>query len=60
MRRAVLGLAEMMNFPGVISGTTPSSRSSCSRAEHRRVAPGVLGKALQAYAAAGIRPTTRC
>jgi adenine deaminase len=55
-RRRVLGLAEMMNFPGVIEG---------SRAELEKLAlegalhvdghaPGVLGRQLQAYAAAGI------
>ena len=55
-RNRVLGLAEMMNFPGVIAGVPPSSRSSLSRAPTQpRPSPGVLGKGLQAYAAAGIR-----
>jgi adenine deaminase len=55
-RRRVLGLAEMMNFPGVISG----AESELAKLELRGAthvdghAPGVLGKALQAYAAAGI------
>src|SRR6478735_7579895 len=43
-RRRVRGLAEMMHFPGVVSGD-----------EHvDGHAPGVLGKQLNAYAAAGI------
>jgi len=56
-RKRVLGLAEMMNFPGVIHGDE-------SELEKVRLAgtvhidghaPGVLGKALNAYASAGIR-----
>jgi adenine deaminase len=56
-RRRVLGLAEMMNFPGVIAGD-PSEleKLGLEGAEHvDGHAPGVLGKPLQAYAAAGIR-----
>lgn len=55
-RRRVLGLAEMMNFPGVISGDgTELAKLGLDRAEHvDGHAPGVLGKDLQAYAAAGI------
>jgi adenine deaminase len=54
-RRRVIGLAEMMNFPGVISGA-PSELAKLALAEHvDGHAPGVLGRALQAYAAAGIR-----
>ncbi len=55
-RRRVLGLAEMMNYPGVIAGA-PSEleklllEGACHVDGH---APGVLGKQLQAYAAAGI------
>jgi adenine deaminase len=55
-RRRVLGLAEMMNFPGVISGS-PSEleKLRLEGAEHvDGHAPGVLGGQLQAYAAAGI------
>ncbi len=54
-RHRVLGLAEMMNFPGVISG---SEHELAKLALARHVdghAPGVLGKQLNAYAAAGIR-----
>ena len=58
MRRSrVLGLAEMMNFPGVIAGDAAElEKLALEGAEHvDGHAPGVLGKALQAYAAAGIR-----
>jgi adenine deaminase len=56
-RKRVLGLAEMMNFPGVIAGDTGElAKLGLEGAEHvDGHAPGVLGKALQAYAAAGIR-----
>jgi adenine deaminase len=56
-RRRVLGLAEMMNFPGVIGGDPAElSKLSLDGATHvDGHAPGVLGKALNAYAAAGIR-----
>jgi adenine deaminase len=56
-RRRMLGLAEMMNFPGVISGS-PDELAKLGLEGARHVdghAPGVLGKHLQAYAAAGIR-----
>jgi adenine deaminase len=54
-RSHVLGLAEMMNFPGVIAG---SERELAKLALARHVdghAPGLHGKPLNAYAAAGIR-----
>src|ERR671923_1364465 len=56
-RRRVLGLAEMMNFPGVISGDPEElAKLALEHASHvDGHAPGVLGKELQAYAAAGIR-----
>jgi adenine deaminase len=56
-RRRVLGLAEMMNFPGVINGD-PTELEKLRLASGVHVdghAPGVLGKALNAYAASGIR-----
>jgi adenine deaminase len=56
-RRRVLGLAEMMNFPGVISGA-PAELAKLSLEGAAHVdghAPGVQGKELQAYVAAGIR-----
>jgi adenine deaminase len=56
-RRRVIGLAEMMNFPGVIAGDERElAKLSLDGATHvDGHAPGVLGKALNAYAAAGIR-----
>ena len=56
-RRRVLGLAEMMNFPGVIAGDEGElSKLGLHGAEHvDGHAPGVIGKELNAYAAAGIR-----
>src|SRR5438034_1890518 len=56
-RRRVIGLAEMMNFPGVIAGDEGElAKLALDGASHvDGHAPGVLGYALQAYAAAGIR-----
>src|SRR5262245_37648616 len=56
-RKRVIGLAEMMNFPGVIAGDAAElAKLALEGAEHvDGHAPGVLGKALQTYAAAGIR-----
>ena len=55
-RRRVLGLAEMMNFPGVVAGS-PDELAKLALDGARHVdghAPGLLGAPLQAYAAAGI------
>jgi adenine deaminase len=54
-RRRVLGLAEMMNFPGVIAGDARelSKLALAERADGH--APGVAGKELNAYIASGIR-----
>ena len=56
-RNRVLGLAEMMNFPGVIAGDPAElEKLALAGAEHvDGHAPGVRGKPLQAYAASGIR-----
>jgi adenine deaminase len=56
-RRRVLGLAEMMNFPGVIAGYEDElTKLGLTGATHvDGHAPGVVGKQLNAYAAAGIR-----
>ena len=56
-RRRVLGLAEMMNFPGVIAADGHElEKLGLEGATHvDGHAPGVLGKALNAYVAAGIR-----
>src|SRR4029079_15622052 len=56
-RRRVLGLAEMMNFPGVIAGD-PAELEKLALATGVHVdghAPGILGKTLNAYASVGIR-----
>ena len=55
-RRRVLGLAEMMNYPGVIAGS-PAELEKLMLDGAKHVdghVPGVLGRELQAYAAAGI------
>jgi adenine deaminase len=52
----VLGLAEVMNFPGVVAGD-PSVLAKLRAFEGRVIdghAPGLSGKALNAYAATGI------
>src|SRR4051794_5084873 len=56
-RRRVIGLAEMMNYPGVVSGD-PDELGKLGLEGISHVdghAPGVLGRDLQAYAAAGVR-----
>jgi adenine deaminase len=56
-RRRVLGLAEMMNFPGVVNGS-PAELEKLALEGAAHVdghAPGLQGKELQAYVAAGIR-----
>ncbi len=58
----ILGLAEMMNFPGAIAGDA-DVRSKIALAAGKPVdghAPGVSGKALQAYRAAGIGSDHEC
>jgi adenine deaminase len=54
-RRRVLGLAEMMNFPGVVSGAEHELEKLALAHHVDGHAPGVRGKALNAYAAAGIQ-----
>src|SRR5262249_61903817 len=55
-RRRVIGLAEMMNFPGVVSGDPHElAKLALPGAEHvDGHAPGVVGRTLNAYASAGI------
>jgi adenine deaminase len=56
-RRRVLGIAEMMNFPGVINGEE-SELAKIALAGSSHIdghAPGLGGKQLNAYVAAGIR-----
>jgi adenine deaminase len=56
-RRRVLGLAEMMNFPGVVAGSASElEKLGLPGATHvDGHAPSLLDKELNAYAAAGIR-----
>jgi adenine deaminase len=53
----VLGLAEMMNFPGIVAGDPAElAKLVLDGAQHvDGHAPGLLGKELQAYVASGIR-----
>src|SRR4030081_3661576 len=51
----VIGVAEMMNYPGVVAGD-PAELAKLTSAEHvDGHAPGLRGRALNAYVAAGIR-----
>jgi adenine deaminase len=57
-----IGVAEVMNFPGVIAGD-PETLAKIATAGHRRVdghAPGLSGPALDAYLAAGIESDHEC
>ncbi|HSX22795.1 MAG TPA: adenine deaminase [Gaiellaceae bacterium] len=54
-RRRVLGLAEMMNFPGVIAGDASELAKLALTERADGHAPGVAGKDLNAYIASGIR-----
>lgn len=61
-RRRVIGIAEMMNYPGVIAGDR-EVLNKIRIAGHRRVdghAPGLTGKALCAYVDAGIHSDHEC
>jgi adenine deaminase len=54
-RHRTIGVAEMMNFPGVIAGS-PAELAKVALSDHvDGHAPGVRGRALNAYLAAGIR-----
>ena len=54
----VLGLAEMMNFPGIISADSSTvAKIIASQAHHKKIdghAPGLSGTNLNAYIAAGV------
>ncbi|MGB8860369.1 MAG: adenine deaminase C-terminal domain-containing protein [Ilumatobacteraceae bacterium] len=55
-QHGAIGVAEVMNFPGVIGGD-PAIREIIAAAGWRRVdghAPGLTGRALDAYLAAGV------
>ena len=53
-RRRVIGLAEMMNFPGVVAGDEHELEKLALAHHVDGHAPGVVGKTLNANAAAGI------
>ena len=60
----VIGLAEMMNYPGVISGNMDVLRKLSTASAYKKIidghAPGLSGKELNAYAAAGVRSDHEC
>ena len=60
----VLGLAEMMNYPGVIQGDPDVIRKILAcQAHHKKIdghAPGLSGAALNAYIAAGVYSNHEC
>ena len=60
----VLGLAEMMNFPGVISGDSSTlSKIVAAQSHHKKIdghAPSLTGKDLNAYVAAGVYSDHEC
>ena len=60
----VLGLAEMMNFPGIISADSSTvAKIIASQAHHKKIdghAPGLSGKALNAYMSAGVYSDHEC
>ncbi|MDO8736196.1 MAG: adenine deaminase [Thermoleophilia bacterium] len=61
-RKRVIGIAEMMNYPGVIAGDR-EVLNKIRIAGHRRVdghAPGLTGKDLCAYVDAGIHSDHEC
>lgn len=60
----VLGLAEMMNYPGVIYGDRRTiEKIVVSQAHHKKIdghAPGLSGHALDAYISAGVYSDHEC
>ncbi len=60
----VQGLAEMMNFPGIIAGDGAAvSKIVASQAHHKKIdghAPGLKGKELNAYISAGVYSDHEC
>ena len=61
-RPHVLGLGEMMNYPGVIEGN-PMVHEKLDMMKNRNIdghAPKVSGKALNAYISAGVRTDHEC
>ncbi len=60
--KAVVGLGEMMNFPGVVNGdpVVMAKLSACAGLPIDGHAPGLSGAALDAYIAAGVQSDHEC
>ena len=62
--KSVLGLAEMMNFPGVLNcDKTVMSKIQLGHSKHKKIdghAPGLSGKDLCGYVAAGVMSDHEC
>ncbi len=61
-KHGAIGIAEVMNFPGVINGD-PEVLAKIATAGDKRVdghAPGVVGSQLDAYLAAGVESDHEC
>lgn len=60
----VLGLAEMMNYPGILRADGDTvAKIVASQAHHKKIdghAPGLTGKDLDAYVAAGVYSDHEC
>lgn len=60
----VLGLAEMMNFPGILNADSQTvAKIVASQAHHKKIdghAPGLKGKDLNAYISAGVYSDHEC
>lgn len=60
----VLGLAEMMNYPGIVGADSRAvAKIVVSQAHHKKIdghAPGLSGKELNAYVAAGVYSDHEC
>ena len=60
----VLGLAEMMNYPGILMGERSTiEKIVVSQAHHKKIdghAPGLSGQALNAYMSAGVYSDHEC
>ncbi len=61
---AVVGLAEMMNFPGVLADDAEVLKKIADAAKHKKIvdghAPFLTGKALDKYIAAGVQSDHEC
>ena len=62
--RRVLGLAEMMNFPGVLNADRQVLEKIAAAEEHHKLvdghAPGLTGQSINAYVSAGIWSDHEC